>query len=80
MAIPDRPLVVSLDPDEMTVNDLCLFEPGGFTVTAFRAFLVAHTNWTDAEIGNLKVKELKDVAEQLKQKLNAAVPLGSKPS
>ena len=77
MPIPDRPLEFTFDPNEMTLDELCLFEPDGFSAVSFRQFLRDHTNWTKAEIGALKVAELKDVAEQIAAKLKeSAVPLG----
>lgn len=73
-----KPLEVNFDPDEMTLDELCLFDGEGFTATGFRAFLVNHTNWTKQEIGKLTVKELKDVTAQLGAKLQAqSVPLGN---
>lgn len=73
-----KPLEVHFDPDEMTLDELCLFDGEGFTATGFRAFLVNHTNWTKQEIGKLTVKELKDVTAQLGAKLQAqSVPLGN---
>ena len=76
MTIPTEPLEVNLNPDEMTLDDLCLFEPDGFTANGFRDFLTRHTNWTRKQAGAITVAELKDVAEQLAAKLKeAAVPL-----
>lgn len=76
MSLPDTPLKFNFNPEEMTLDELCLFEPEGFTATGFRAFLITHTNWTKKDIGQIKVAELKSVAEQLGEKLKAAtVPL-----
>lgn len=72
MAIPASALVVSLDANDLTLDEMCLFSPDGFDVVVFRQFLVDHTNWTRAEIGRLKVSELKDVVAQIGQQLNAA--------
>ena len=76
MALPDTPLVLNYDPDAVTLDELCLFEPEGFTATGFRAFLRAHTNWTRAQIGGITVNEMKDVAQQLAEAIQQnAVPL-----
>ena len=76
MTIPDKPLAVNLDPNEMTLDEACLFTPGGFDIAAFRAFLIAHTNWERAEIGALRMSELKDVAERIAAALKGgSVPL-----
>ena len=78
MAIPDRPLIFNFEPNDMTLDELCLFDPAGFSSIAFRQFLIDHTNWTRAEIGRVKVSELKEVAEQLAAKFKeAAIPLAS---
>lgn len=80
MAIPTKPLEVNLDPNELTLDEMCLFEATGFTMVGFRAFLIAHTNWSGAEIGKLTVKELLAVSGQLKERLDKSVPLTSKPA
>jgi len=76
MAIPTSPLVVKpLDVNEMTLDELALFEAGGFSALGFRQFLADHSHWTKAEIGKVKVCELKDIAEQLGKALQeAALP------
>jgi hypothetical protein len=76
MTIPSTPLVVKFDPDEMTLDELCLFEPGGFSATGLRAFLAAHTRWSRTEIGNIRLSELREVAEQLAAKIKEiTIPL-----
>ncbi len=78
MAIPDKALQINFDPNEVTLDELCLFEAEGFTAVGFRRFLVEHTNWTKKEIGALKLSELKQVAEQISEQFKAAaVPLAS---
>lgn len=78
MAIPQTALIVNFNPDNVTLDELCLFEEGGFTAWGFRKFLIDHTNWTAIEIGALTVSELKDVTSQLGEKLKeSAVPLVS---
>jgi hypothetical protein len=75
MATPSTPLKLSLDTDALTLDELCLFEPDGFTATGFRKFLLAHTSWTKAEVGGLTVTDLKVVAGQLATAIQeAAVP------
>ena len=81
MAIPTTPLVVKFDPNELTLDELCLFEPDGFTASGLRGFLVNHTNWTKHKIGAVTMAELKDVIEQLTAKIKeAAVPLVPPPT
>jgi len=81
MAIPTEPLVVAFDPTELTLDDLCLFEPDGFTASGLKAFLLAHTNWTRAQVGKITIAELKDVVEQLAEKIKeAAVPKAQPPA
>lgn len=71
-----KPLDVNLNPDEITLDEMCLFDGEGFTASGFRAFLINHTNWTKAEIGKLTVKDLKEVVTQMGAKLQAqSVPL-----
>ena len=79
MAIPASPLVVKdFNPQEFTLDELEIFEAGGFTASGFKKFLIAHTNWTKSEIGAIKLGELKDIAEQLGKAINeAAVPKAS---
>ena len=81
MAIPVTPLVVKFDPNELTLDELCLFEPDSFTASGLRGFLVAHTNWTKKQIGAVTMAELKEVVEQLTEKIKeAAVPLVQAPA
>lgn len=63
------------DLDEWRLNDMELFEPGGFTVKGFKAFMQAYSNWSPAEAGALTVKEMKDVIPQIASRLETgAVP------
>lgn len=78
MAIPDKPLELSIDADNITVGELELFEGENFKVSGLRAFLVNHSNWTDGDIKGLSLKELRQVVEQVGEAMKtAAVPLGS---
>lgn len=73
-----KPLEVNLDPDEMTLDELCLFDSEGFTASGFRAFLIWHTNWTKEEIGKLTVRDLREVVAQMGAKLQAqSVPFAN---
>jgi hypothetical protein len=67
MAIPATPLVIkeSFDYNEMTLDEAVVFEPAGFSLNGFRNFLITNSKWTAKEIGAIKVKELKEIAEQL---------------
>ena len=74
-----KPLKVMVNVQDMTLDELCLFDSEGFTPFAFRSFLINHTNWSKAEIGLVKVGELEDVAKQLADGMKTVVPLPSKP-
>ena len=73
MAIPSRPLVLNIDGANLTLDDLEVFEAGGFSVKGFKAFMGRYSNWTPAEIGAVTVAELKDVAAQIAEQLKGAV-------
>jgi hypothetical protein len=78
MTIPTKPLEVKVDLEELTLDELCLFSPGGFEVVAFRTFLRERTNWSREEIGALQYKELRQVGDQLAEAIQKiAVPLAS---
>jgi hypothetical protein len=74
--IPDKPLALALPAaEELTLDDLQLFEADGFTVRGFKAFISRYSNWTAADVGKLSLKEVKEVTLQLKDALNdSAVP------
>jgi len=74
-SFPDRPLELDYDPEEMTIDEAVMFEPDGFTVKGFRQFLIDHSNWTRREIGTIKVKDLKELADRVVAKFQEdAVP------
>lgn len=78
MTIPTRALELTLDPKTLTLDDLELFEPGGFTVRGLKAFMVRYSNWTAAEVGQLTVGEFEQVATAIAEKLKAGtVPKAS---
>lgn len=80
MTIPDKPLTVKVEANDLTLDEVCLFQPGGFEIIAFRTFLRERTNWTHAEVGALKVGELQEVAEHLRDALRStAVPKARSP-
>ena len=78
-SLPDRPLEIQdWDPEELTLDEVILFEPDGFTAKGFRQYLIDHSNWTRQEIGRIKVRELKEVSAQfLAQIGEKAVPNAS---
>lgn len=59
MAIPNEPLKLSVDVDALTLDDLELFE--SFSVRRLKAFIADHGNWTAAQVGQLTVKELREI-------------------
>lgn len=74
--IPDKALDLNLPPAEkMTLNDLELFEPGGFSVKGFKAFIARYSNWTAADVGGLEVGELEDAFAKIQEAIQgSAVP------
>lgn len=81
MAIPDKPLVIDLATQKLTLGEICLFAPRGFDVLDFRDFIVRRTNWTREEFNAIEPEELEEVAKQIRAKLEeGAVPLVSKPN
>lgn len=82
MTIPNEALVLSIDADRMTLNEMeMLLEPDHFRVSIFKAFMVAHSNWTADEIGGLTLGELKDVSVQIGRALTeTALPKESAPA
>mgnify|MGYP001600189206 CR=1 FL=1 len=80
MAIPDKPLQVRFNPAEITLDELCLFEPDGFSLVGFREFLRNHTNWDRAEIGSISLTELEQVAKDLAEEIEKlSIPLRREP-
>ena len=82
MAIPSKPLELkNFDVDELTDDDVALFEKDGFSAKGFKEFMARYSNWTAAEVGGLKLKELKVVAEQIGETIKgAAIPKENTPS
>lgn len=79
MAVPTEPLRLSLPAaGKMKLDDLELFEDGGFTVKGFKAFIARYSNWTAAQVGQLEIDEMKEVVEQIGATLReSAVPKGN---
>ena len=78
MAIPEKPLEVTADIQQMTIGELKIFSKKGFDFFDFRQFMIDHTNWTEAEIDSITLAEMEAVAMQLGEALKAkAVPLPS---
>lgn len=82
MAIPDTPLELSLDPDELTLDDVVLFDPEPAepitTLIAFRSFLIRHSNWSRTDVGSITLTELEQVMEQTRVAVEGtAVPLAN---
>ena len=63
MALPQTPLKFSDDfqPDDLTLDEVCLFDPRGFSSITFREFLLTHTQWTPKEIGTINRREIREV-------------------
>lgn len=75
-----KALELNLPPgfEDWRLDDVALFEPGGFSVKGFKGFMAAYSNWSAAEVGALTVKDMKGVVQQISDKLElAAVPKAS---
>lgn len=78
MAIPEKDLSLKYETTKLTIDEACLFEPGGWSLVIFRQFLRKYSNWTSEEIGNLEIGELESIADQIKEAvLRVSVPLES---
>lgn len=78
MTIPERALVVTVDPKDMTLDEMVLFSVKGFDIYDFRQWLIDNTEWTAEEIGKIKLRELEQVAIQIGEAVKAkAVPLAN---
>lgn len=76
----NKPLELAIDADTITLDELCLFEEDGFTVTAFRQFLRDRSNWTKEEIGKLTKADLEEVMTTARAAAQeTAIPLGNSP-
>ena len=84
MTIPDKPLKIEFDANELTLDDWALFDPedqGISTPNRLRKFLIAYSSWTREEIGQIKTKEMEEVAKMVITAVEkVAVPLASSPS
>lgn len=75
-----KPLELNVDPQQLTIDEACLFEERGFTVTGLREFLIKYSNWTRAEIGALRLVEFNQIASMLRNRMTEmSVPFESSP-
>ena len=77
MAKPKKEIILrDLDPEKLTVDEMCLFEPEGFSMNRLRDFIAKYSNWTLGEVGKLTLTELNEVAGALSEQLDeVSVPL-----
>ena len=76
--IPAETLKLTLDTDNLTLDEAVLFDPEGFSLIGFKNFLVKYGSWSKKEVGNITLGELKDVAQQVGESLkDLSVPKGS---
>lgn len=61
MAIPERPLQLTFDTEDLTLGEFKILE-GHYTVGEFRDFLLKYGSWTPAEVLGLKKREIADVS------------------
>lgn len=74
MAIPETPLVLKFDIDELTIDELTIFESETpFKPSMFKAFLKRYGNWSAAELARIQRKDIAALYLQCIQKLNEAL-------
>lgn len=66
------PLVVDINPSTLTLDEIGVFEPGGFTVSAFKSFMAKYSNWTPVQVGSLTLAELRAVSGDIGRAVAAA--------
>ena len=81
MAIPEKPLELDIDPNNLTLDEMAIMSPKGFDWYDFRQFLIDHViSWTPDEIGKITIGELQEVSSLLKAEVEkVAVPLANSP-
>lgn len=75
MAIPDKPLKLTFDPDEFTLDEQALFfeSDATFRPSVFKAFLKKYGNWTPRQLDALVRKDVAAVYSECTQQLIAAM-------
>lgn len=72
--IPDKPLSLTFDLDELTIDELALFESESpFRPSVFKAFLKRYGNWSAAELGRIQRKDIAAIYLQCIRQLNEAL-------
>ena len=75
MSLPVEALTIKIDPDQLTVDDMILFEAGGFKFSSFKSFLASHSNWSSEQIGALTMSEAKEVVKEIATQIaQGAIP------
>lgn len=68
-------LTLNIDPETLTLDEVGLFEPGGFTISGFKLFMAKYSNWTPAMVGGLTLVELRALSRDIGKAVSmAAVP------
>ncbi len=86
MAIPDRPLEITLDVNNLTLDEATLLTapeeiPDERKIPVLRSFLISFTSWTPAEVGRLKMSELGEVSKAIVEAVQRqALPLANSTS
>jgi len=81
MALPQNKIILNVNPDDLTIGDLVLFESGGFTVIGFRNFLNKYSGWRAKEIDKITRLEMSALFADIIRQLNeAASPKVNAPS
>lgn len=65
---------IVINPDDLTLDDLELFEPGGFSIRRLRAFLARVTTLSPDEIGQIRLRDLRSIAERIGEAIRDVVP------
>ena len=59
MAVPDKPLQLKFDPDNLTLGEVKILDE--YSVSGFRAFMLKYGNWTPEEIDGLTRREWREL-------------------
>jgi len=75
VAIPSKPLKLTFDLDELTLDEQTLFmeSDAQFKPSVFKAFLEKYSNWSRREIGGLVRRDVGEVYAKCVEQLAAAL-------
>lgn len=74
MTIPAEPLKLSFDVENLTLDEVEMFqEPEAFRVSTFKRFVAKWSNWTKEQVGALTLGEMKSLAPVIARQLNESI-------